>query len=134
MTIRGKFAVDVQFTDATAADGVSSLKTLALQEATEYTTGVVITVSGTAGASSVAPNVTTYRNASGSTVAVTAVERIAFSWSGSSRRALEDAGGEFLLRSAGGSVSVTDVPGSDVDLVLLAGTGTGTYTIVAYGS
>ena len=135
--VSGTISVNVEFRDTTTATGVQSLKTVTLREATEYTTGKVAIITGTAGTSAVNLGVlgtTTYRNASGSVVSFSAVTRLAFSWSGSSQRVLtEQTDTFFVLRSNSGSVAVTDVPASDVITEIGAGSGTGTYTIVLYG-
>ena len=135
--VSGTISVNVEFRDTTTSSGVQSLKTVTLREATEYTSGKVAIITGTAGTSAVnlgTLGTTTYRNASGSVVSFAAVTRLAFSWSGSGERKLNDQVDTFfVLRSNAGSVAVTDVPAFTVGPQISAGTGTGTYTIVLYG-
>jgi hypothetical protein len=135
--VSGTISVNVEFRDTTTSSGVQSLKTVTLREATEYTSGKVAIITGTAGTSAVnlgTLGTTTYRNASGSVVSFSAVTRLAFSWSGSSERVLsEQIDTYFVLRSTAGSVAVTDVPTTNVTPELSNGLGTGTYTIVLYG-
>ena len=135
--VSGTISVNVEFRDTTTSTGVQSLKTVTLRDATEYTTGKVAIITGTAGTSAVnlgTLGTTTYRNASGSVVSFSAVTRLAFSRSGSSERVLnEQSDTYFVLRSKAGSVAVTDVPASTVTPEISTGTGTGTYNIVLYG-
>ena len=81
MAIRGKLAVDIQFADTNASGDVSSVKTVAVQNASEYTTGKVVTVSGTCGTSAVTIAVapSTYKDSTGSVVSLAAVDWFAFS-------------------------------------------------------
>jgi len=135
--VSGTISVNVEFRDTTTSSGVQSLKTVTLREATEYTSGKVAIITGTAGTSAVnlgTLGTTTYRNASGSVVSFSAVTRLAFSWSGSSTRQLiENSDNHFLLRSKAGSVTITDVDSLVVSPEISTGSGTGTYTIVLYG-
>jgi hypothetical protein len=136
--VSGTISVNVEFRDTTTSSGVQSLKTVTLREATEYTTGKVAIITGTAGTSAVNLGTignTTYRNASGSVVSFSAVTRLAFSWSGSSERVLEEQiNMYFVLRSTAGSVAVTDVPVYTVRPEIISGLGTGNYTLVIYGT
>ena len=135
--VSGSISVNVEFRDTTTSSGVQSLKTIALRDATEYTTGKVAIITGTAGTSDVnlgTLGATTYRNATGNVVSFTAITRLAFSWSGTSERVLrEQSDTFFVLRSNAGSVAVTDVPAFTVAPEISSGVGTGTYTIVLYG-
>jgi hypothetical protein len=134
--VTGTVSVNVEFRDTTTSSGVQSLKTVTLREATEYTSGKVAIITGTAGTSAVnlgTLGTTTYRNASGSVVSFSAVTRLAFSWSGSSERVVTEQESFFVLRSKSGSVAVTDAPNSVVAPEISSGVGTGTYTIVLYG-
>jgi hypothetical protein len=136
--VSGTISVNVEFRDTTTSSGVQSLKTVTLREATEYTSGKVAIITGTAGTSAVnlgTLGTTTYRNASGSVVSFSAVTRLAFSWSGGSTAQLvENSDNHFLLRSKAGSVTITDVDSLVVAPQILVGTGTGTYTLVLYGT
>lgn len=140
-TVSGSISVNVEFRDSTTSSGVQSLKTIALRDTTEYTTGKVAIITGTAGTAAV--NLgdfgeTSYRNALGNLVDFQgSVQRLAFSWRGASagdvRDLVESDSSAFRLRSKNGEPSVTTnngIPG----LLLDAGTGTGTYTIVLYGT
>jgi len=133
--VRGRIAVDVQFTDSTASSGVQSLKTITLQDATEYTTGKVAVVAGTCGTAAVtialAP--TSYRNASGGFVSFSLVSRIAFAADSSSSCSTD--GEDQQLLSNGNRASVTDVSTPTSLSVRRIGTaGTASYTLVIYGT
>lgn len=138
MSINGSISVNALFHDT---DGTTSLKIVSLKSSDEYTTGKVAVVSGTAGTSAVtldSPVLSpTYRDASGALVSFLTVRRILFSWSGPKRRTLTDAEYDnFKLTSLSGSVAASWMA-ADSDNVtpsLSAGTGTGTYTIVIYGT
>lgn len=136
MSIEGRINVDALFHDK---DGTTSLKVVSLRSSDEYTIGKVAIVTATAGTSSVtiSPSSPPYRDASGNLVPFnhTGVSRIAFAWSGSSPRYLSDGEQKLILRSVNGQVALTSVSwGGENDLEIASGTGTGTYTIVLYGT
>ena len=95
-------------------------------------------ITGTAGTAqvsfaSIGP--TSYKNAAGDTVSFSAVQRVAFSWGGTSERTLaEISDSVFILRSKSGSVAVSDCTASTVQPQVSSGVGTGTYTIILYGT
>ena len=138
MSIEGRIDINVAFQDK---DG-QRLKIVSLNNSKEYTTGKVAIIAGTAGTASFGfmsyddPQPTGYRDASGSLVFLASIDRIAFSWSGSSVRTLTPDGGsgDFSIRSSGGSVAVTDYDGLMADPTVSGGSGTGTYTIILYGT
>jgi hypothetical protein len=138
-TVTGSITVGVEFRDATTSSGVQSLNAIALRDTTEYTTGKVLVVTGVAGTSAVslAQLNGVYRNAAGNFVSIATPLRIAFSWSGSNYRELLNASDfAFKIRSRNGSVAVTEIEGqaAGVFAYLESGIGTGTYTIVLYGT
>lgn len=135
MSINGSISVNVLFHDT---DGTTSLKISSLRSNTDYGTGKVAVLTGTASTAAVsfsALGATTYRDASGSLVSFSAISRVAFAWSGSSERVLrEQDDNQYLLRSANNHVAVSDVPNSPSRPQISEGTGTGTYTIILYGT
>ena len=135
--VRGRIAVDVQFTDSTTTSGVQSLKTLTLQDATEYTSGKVAIVTGTCGTAYAQVNIppTAYKDAAGNASTITLPSRIAFSATGNNLVQLQDANG-LAMFSKGGSVSVCDMfPADDSIQIRVFGTsGTASYTLVLYGT
>ena len=133
--VKGRIAVDVQFTDSTTSSGVQSLKTVTLQDATEYTSGKVAVVTGTCGtaAVSVAISPSVYRNSAGSLVSFATIERVAFSASlnASVDVAHRTGGGDNVITSRDGQVAVVDTPG--VTFVYTTA-GTASFTLVIYGT
>ena len=140
--VKGRIAVDVQFTDSTTTEGVQSLKTLTLQDATEYTSGKVAIVSGTFGAATVSIPRTAvpYLNSLGNQVSMSEWTRVAFS-------STEPAGVFFSTsfpavagpRSSGSQVALSTIPvaytaSSVISIVADFTAGTGSYTLVIYGS
>jgi hypothetical protein len=132
MSIEGRINIDVLFHDK---DGTASLKVLSLQDSKEYTTGKVAFVSGTVGTSQTGFNTytTSYRDSSGSLVTFSTLSRVVFSYSGSTAKKLNDIDGNFLLSSRNSEPAASSITGN-VDAVIEPGSGTGTYTIILYGT
>ena len=140
--VRGRIAVDVQFTDSTASSGVQSLKTITLQDATEYTTGKVAIVTGTMSTATVSVPRTAvpYLNSLGSQVSMSQWNRLAFSSTG-------PAGVYFSTsfpavagpRSIDGQVALSTIPdaftaSSFISILPDYTAGTSSYTLVIYGT
>jgi hypothetical protein len=140
MSVKGRFGVEVLFTDSTVVDGANSLKTIAVQHATEYDFGKVAVVTGTAGTADtfvlIAP--TTYRNAAGDIVSFSSVSRVAFAASGANLVKLEgfnDVPSSFVCFSRAGQVAVSEAFEDDGFQIRVADTaGTSSYTLVLYGT
>lgn len=131
MSLDGRINVDCLFHDRS---GTARLKVLSLRSSDRYTTGEAIIVTGTAGTAGVSITFNGYRNAAGNLVSLGSPSVLAFSWSGSSQRALVDVGDEqFRLVSSGNRVAVTQVGLGEPVPYLDAGAGTGTYTIIMWG-
>lgn len=131
MSIRGRIAVDVQFADTEVVGGAQSLKTITLQDATEYTDGKVAVATGTVGTAGVTftPSALTYRDASGSTVSLS-LSRFALQSSTLCRIAI----GELRGWSLDGQPVIANVTASPSTLSLATTTGTASYTLVMYGT
>lgn len=139
--VRGRIAIDVQFWDSTSVAGAQSLKTISLQDSTEYTSGKVAVLTGTVG--TVSATVfrtdfsTPYRDSSGSqvTFSPSEVQRVAVL----SPQQLEVfvSGPDCILFPNGGRVAISDAP-DDVDFITvrvpLNFGGTASYTLVIYGT
>lgn len=140
--VRGRIAVDVQFTDSTTSSDEQSLKTITLEDATEYTSGKVAIVTGTmsTGAISVPRTAVPYLNSLGSQVSMSQWNRLAFSSTG-------PAGVFFATtfpsvagpRSRDGQVALSAIPAgftasSVLSIVPEFTAGTASYTLVLYGS
>jgi len=139
--IKGRFGVEVLFTDSTVVDGAKSLKTIAVQHATEYDFGKVAVVTGTVGTAvtSVAIAPTTYRDAAGDIVSFSSVSRVAFQASGPTLVACDGIGGcgndDWTIYSRAGQVAVSEALETVAFSINVFGTaGTSAYTLVMYGS
>lgn len=135
MSIEGRVAIDVSFSDSTSASGVQSLKRIALTSTESYSTGKVAVLTGTVGTAavtlSVSPSV--YRDASGAFVSFSSISRIAYKSSGVTT--LSDPSTGTSINSDTDAVAVTVLYGNQGDnLSLAAGSGTSTYTVVIYGT
>lgn len=130
MSIRGRIAVDVQFADDDASGGAQSLKTLTLQDATEYTTGKVAIVSGTVGTAgvTVSPSALAYRDASGQTVSMTLTRLVM-----QSPTLCRVSTSGVTAWSLDGAPAVSSVQASS-SVVLATTAGTASYTMVLYGT
>lgn len=149
MSVTGVVAVDVSFADSTSVSEASSVKTVTLRNAYEYTatTGRVAVLSGTAGTAVTSLGLqqnTQYRDASGETVTLNAVSRIVYTWDGGSNTAqrslaiYEDSlvpGQEIaLLRSYQSVPAITQGNNFLVTPVLRSCPVTGSYQIILYSS
>jgi hypothetical protein len=139
--IKGRFGIDVLFTDSTVAGGAKALKTITLQTATEYDFGKVAVVTGTAGTAvstvSLAP--TSYRNAAGDLVSFDNVSRVAFAADGPNMVACDGSGGcgidDWTIYSRAGQIAVSEALETSAFSINVVGTaGTANYTLVMYGS
>lgn len=143
MSFTGRFAIDVQFTDSTAADGgVKSLKTVSLQHATEYNFGKVAVITGTCGTAiiNVDCNAPGYRDAAGNAVSIASVSRVAFQASGVNNvrcasDQLDGVGYAMTLYSRANQVAVSEcIEDNEFEIGVVGTAGTASYTLVVYGS
>ncbi len=135
MTLEGRIAVDVSFSDSTSSTGVQSLKRLSLTSTDAYSSGKVAVLTGTVGTASVTLTMspTTYKDSSGAAVSFTSISRMAFKSSGPA--SVIDAATESTIPSDGNAVAVWSPIGNNGDSVeVRANAGTSTYTLVIYGS
>lgn len=133
--VRGRIAVDILFTDSTTSSDEQSLKTLTLQDATEYTTGKVAIVTGTCStATDILVSVYTpgYTNSSGQSVSFTSISRVAFQASRPARLFV----GLTSFGNSSGNVSINDYeqPFGGTHFNPRTTAGTASYTLVIYGS
>jgi hypothetical protein len=142
MSVRGTIAVDVAFTDGTSSAAGSSLNTITLRDATEYTTGKVAIVSGTVGTAAVTVSTAGaglgYRNAAGQLVTFSDVRRVLFAWNGSAVGTLRETGDNaFLMTARAGEPASTSLPlypGVQMEVSSGSEGVTATYSIVIYGT
>lgn len=135
MSIEGRIAVDVGFTDSASSDGVQAVKRLSLTSTDSQTTGKVAIVTGTCGTAAVAIAVapSTYRDADGSLVSFTTVDRFAFAASAAARCA--EATGSGAAISSASRVALSDARGGGTaGFSVSAYSGTASFTVVVVGT
>jgi hypothetical protein len=140
MSIEGRIAIDVGFTDSATSTGVQSVKRISLTSTDAYTSGKVVVVAGTCGTAAVSISVEPgYRDADGASVAINGVTRFAFASSGRARCS-EEAGvgqtqGRAVAISGGNRVAISDIDGNPSNgFSVVAYSGTVSYTLVIYGT
>jgi len=137
MSLEGRIAIDVGFTDSGSSTGVQSVKRISLTSTDAYTAGKVVVAAGTmttAGAQiDLSPSA--FRDASGSLVSLATVSRYAFACS---RRAkMNDGGSNMTVASDADRVAVCEAGSTAATLVILLPlftSGTASYTLVVYGT
>ena len=137
--VSGSIVVNVDFRDFTSVANVQSLKTISLRDTKDYTTGKVAIVSGTVGMAAVelwnsgdGISFGGYKNASGNTVSLGSVTRIALRASGLGAK-LEDSDlGIVELFSVNNEVSIGNNIGQALSVAALDGTSA--FTAVLYGT
>jgi hypothetical protein len=142
MSVSGRIAIDLEFTDRTSTAAGSSLNTITLRDATEYTTGKVAIVSGTVGSATVTipRTAVAYVNSLGESVSFSTIERVAMRASSPLtlyyRTTFPSVAGP---TASGDRVAVADVPTSlqsqsSFGLILETTSATASYTLVLYGT
>jgi hypothetical protein len=137
MSIEGRIAIDVSFSDTASGTGMQALKRLALTSTDAYASGKVALITGTCGTATVtialAP--TTYEDASGAAVSFASVSQIAFSCS---RRAwVSESPSSRLFSSGGNRVAVGEpysTAVSSVSVFVDYTSGTASYSLVVVGT
>ena len=135
MSIEGRIAIDVAFSDTTSGTGVQSLKRLALTSTDAYSTGKVALVTGTCGTAAVAVAVapSTFRDSSGSVVSFATVSRFAFS--ASAPAVCSESAGVAVAVSDGNRVAVGDSRnGGTAGFNVSAYSGTASYSLLILGT
>jgi hypothetical protein len=135
MSIEGRIAIDVSFSDTASGTGMQALKRLALTSTDAYTSGKVALITGTCGTANVtialAP--TTYEDASGAAVSFASVSQYAFSCS---RRAMLSDGSAYVY--ADGSRAAVSEAGftaaSSVFIDPQFTSGTASYSLAVVGT
>jgi hypothetical protein len=137
MSVSGRIAIDVEFTDRTSVDGAQSLRTIALRDANEYATGKVAIVTGTVGTASQTISLSGIRDASGQEVTFSSVTRVAMQTSGLQVRYLMSSFPEVIALAASDEMAIGNVLPAFPSLVnhrLRTTAGTASYTLVLYGT
>jgi hypothetical protein len=143
VSIEGRIAVDVNFTDS-ATGAASSVKKIQLVDATPYTSGKVVVLSGTCGTTAVTLwggplSPMDYLDASGSAVTVSDVLRVSFAATPAAVIRGESSWADAGIASSGGNLAVASRPpqsapsfGGSINIRTLSGTAA--YTAVFYGT
>lgn len=136
MSIEGRIAIDVAFSDTTSDTGVQSLKRLALTSTDAYTSGKVAIIAGTCGTANVSVTLgpSVYLDASGSAVSFTSISRYAFACSRAAK--CYDFIGAVAF-SDGSRVSVTDTANTSPIALTIDPqftSGTASYSLVVVGT
>lgn len=135
MSLEGRIAVDVAFSDSATSTGTQSLKRLVVTSTDAYSSGKVALVSGTCGTAAVAIAVapSTYKDSSGAAVSFASVSRFAFA--ASAAAVCSEAAGAGVAISGGNRLSVCDSrAGGTAGFNVSAYSGTASYTLVIYGA
>lgn len=135
MSIEGRMAVDVSFSDSASGTGMQSLKRLALTSTDAYSSGKVAIVAGTCGTAAVAVAVapSSYKDADGSAVSFASVSRFAFA--ASAAAVCSEAAGAGVAITGGNRVAISDGrSGGTSGFNVSAYSGTASYTLVIYGA
>lgn len=142
MSIEGRIAIDVSFTDTATASSVQNVQRIALTSTDAYTTGKVAVISGTMTTAgtfiSVSP-IPGYVDVSGSAVSFTTVDRVAYKADQDSR--VSDVSNTARVRSVGGQIAIGGISAGTGDSLTISRTsaltwsaGTASYTLVLYGT
>ena len=137
MSLEGRIAIDVGFTDSDSSTGVQSVQRIALTSTDAYTSGKVVVAAGTmtTAEAQIDFSPSTFRDASGSLVSLASVSRYALACS---RRAkMNDGSPNMTAVSDADRVAVCEAGNTAATLVILLPlftSGTASYTLVVYGT
>jgi hypothetical protein len=142
MSLLGRFAIDVNFTDSTLGDLTKSVKTVALQHATEYSDGKVAVVTGTVGTAviNVDINAPAFADSTGAAVTFSSISRLAFSATGANMvrcasDQLDGTGYAMTVYSRANQIAVSEsLEDNEFEIGVVGTAGTASYTLVLYGS
>lgn len=132
MTIEGRINVDALFHDK---GGTATMRVLSLSSGSQYKTGKVAFITGTAsGSQTTIPWEGTYTDSEGNVV-TGSPSRALFSWSGSVPRILQldEGSGDIFCRLPSKNNEVAAMSGFFIEARLQASSNnTGTYTLIVY--
>lgn len=132
MSVEGRIIVDALFHDK---DGTNAINVVSLSQAKSHANGKVAIITGTVGTAAITidPAGTTYRDAAGTLVSMTNVERLVFSCS--SRCSINEASGSMFAFASENSPVVAETEQGGLDGIVIGPIGnTANYTLVIYGS
>lgn len=136
MSIEGRIAVDIGYTDTHTAASVQSVNRITLSGAETYSSGAVAVISGTVGTAITTINPysdTGYVNAAGQEVVFGSLHYMAVNGSDVSAKAFDGEGNAVVLYSDG-QPAVSVIPVNIAEIRLAAFNGTSNYTLVLYGA
>ena len=136
MSIEGRIAIDVNFTDTSTAGGASSVKKISLVDTQAYSSGKVAIVTGTVGSAQDAYiyfSAMSYVNAAGATQTMTPT-RVALSVSGALATVADNAVSLSRTNVNGSAASVAQLCPLSQHLQMFTTAGTAAYTAVFYGT
>jgi hypothetical protein len=130
MSIEGRIAIDVGFTDTYTASSMTSVQRITFTNTDTYASGKVAVITGTCGTSAVSISIapTSYRDAGGSLVSFADVARVAFQ---ASRECTYEDGFNTLRSQVAAVFSPVDEP--SISISVTGSAGTASYTLVLYG-
>jgi hypothetical protein len=133
MSIEGRIAIDVNFSDSSDAAGVQSLKKISLTDTDSYTVGKVALFTGTCGTETVTlvnDGATTYKDAAGSAVTFSAVKRCAAQAVGTNAVVYDGAFNTVVCTPS----DVCVFTPATKTVTVNTQSGTASYTVVVYGT
>ena len=140
MSIEGRINIDCLFHDR---NGTASLKIVSLQDSKEYVAGKVAIVSGTIGTTAVTFStsdadspVSTYRDASGQLVSLSSITKVVIKATTPNKPLVltdQDSGNAISVPAEEVLVYPCGISPSD-GVTVRSSSGTGTYTIIMYGT
>jgi len=131
MSIEGRIAIDIGFTDTYTASSVANVQRITFTHTDAYTAGKVAIITGTCGTANVAISLapTSFRDASGSIVSFSDVTRVAFSASAPCN--YSDSDNSFTSAT----IALFEEEGlPDIGVSRTGTSGTASYTLVIYGT
>jgi hypothetical protein len=136
MSIEGRIAVDIGYTDTYTAASVQSVQRITLSGAETYSSGAVAIIAGTVGTAITTINpygANGYKNAAGAEVSFSSLHYLAIKGSDVSVRAF-DGQGDAIVVYSDGQPAVSVIPVDISELRLKSINGTSAYTLVLYGA
>jgi hypothetical protein len=138
MTIEGRIAVDIGYTDIYTAASVQSVQRITLSGAETYSSGAVAIIAGTVGTAITTINpygATGYKNAAGTEVTFSSLHYLAINGADVQAKAYDAANAtDAVVVYSDGQPAVSVIPVNIAELRLKAFNGTSAYTLVLYGA
>jgi len=134
MSIEGRIAIDIGFTDLHTASSVQNAQRITFTSTDTYSSGKVAVFSGVLGTAAetiaVSPTSHTYRDASGQIVSFSLFERVAFQTS----RPCELNDNVNGMVPSKGNMTIFDSGSNELELIPGYTSGTASYTVFIWGT